>query len=77
MVKKEKTKLTDQRTYFKPFNYPWAYEAWKQKLKTLYYCRSDKIAKADKVSKPIEREIIKEINLHELTEGNECLACEG
>jgi len=28
MVKKEKTKLTDQRTYFKPFNYPWAYEAW-------------------------------------------------
>jgi len=28
MVKKEKTKLTDQRTYFKPFNYPWAYDAW-------------------------------------------------
>ena len=51
--------------------------AWKQKLKTLYYCRSDKIAKADKVSKRIEREIIKEINLHDLTEGNECLACEG
>lgn len=21
-------KLTDERTYFKPFNYPWAYEAW-------------------------------------------------
>jgi len=51
--------------------------AWKQKLKTLYYCRSDKIAKADKVSKRIEREIIKEINLHDLTEGTECLACEG
>jgi ribonucleoside-diphosphate reductase alpha chain len=51
--------------------------AWKQKLKTMYYCRSDKIAKADKVSKRIEREIIKEINLHDLTEGNECLACEG
>ena len=23
-----KTDLTEQRTYFKPFNYPWAYEAW-------------------------------------------------
>ena len=21
-------KLTDERSYFKPFNYPWAYEAW-------------------------------------------------
>ena len=28
MVRKEKTRLTDERTYFKPFNYPWAYEAW-------------------------------------------------
>lgn len=26
--KKEKHRLTDERTYFKPFNYPWAYEAW-------------------------------------------------
>jgi len=23
-----KNKLTDERDYFKPFNYPWAYEAW-------------------------------------------------
>lgn len=23
-----KTDLTQERTYFKPFNYPWAYEAW-------------------------------------------------
>ena len=51
--------------------------AWKKGLKTLYYCRSEKIGKADKVSKRIEREIIKEINLHDLAEGNECLACEG
>ena len=27
MVKK-KLKLTDERNYFKPFTYPWAYEAW-------------------------------------------------
>jgi ribonucleoside-diphosphate reductase alpha chain len=53
------------------------FQAWKQGLKTMYYCRSDKIAKADKVSKRIERDIIKEINLHDLAEGNECLACEG
>ena len=28
MNKKEKIKLTDERSFFKPFNYPWAYEAW-------------------------------------------------
>jgi ribonucleoside-diphosphate reductase alpha chain len=53
------------------------FQAWKQGLKTMYYCRSDKIAKADKVSKRIEREVIKEIDLQALAEGNECLACEG
>ena len=25
---KNQLKLTDERTFFKPFNYPWAYEAW-------------------------------------------------
>jgi len=24
----DKTKLTNERSYFKPFNYPWAYNAW-------------------------------------------------
>lgn len=27
-MSKSKTKLTEERTYFKPFNYPWAYDAW-------------------------------------------------
>lgn len=27
-MKKTKLKLTDERNFFKPFNYPWAYEAW-------------------------------------------------
>ena len=27
MVKKQ-LKLTDERSYFKPFQYPWAYDAW-------------------------------------------------
>lgn len=53
------------------------FQAWKQKLKTMYYCRSDKIAKADKVAKRIEREVIKEIDLSALAQGNDCLACEG
>jgi ribonucleoside-diphosphate reductase alpha chain len=53
------------------------FQAWKQGLKTLYYCRSEKIGKADKVSKKIEREVIQEIDLKSLAEGNECLACEG
>ena len=51
--------------------------AWKQGLKTLYYCRSEKLAKADKVSKRIERDIIQEIDLKSIADGNECLACEG
>jgi ribonucleoside-diphosphate reductase alpha chain len=51
--------------------------AWKLQLKTLYYCRSEKIGKADKVAKKIEREVIKEIDLKALAEGDECLACSG
>lgn len=52
--------------------------AWKMKLKTLYYCRSEKIGKADKVAKKIEREVIKEIDLKAIASGEtECLACEG
>jgi len=52
--------------------------AWKQGLKTLYYCRSEKLAKADKVSKKIERDIILEIDLKQLASDDDvCIACEG
>lgn len=51
--------------------------AWKSGLKTLYYCRSEKVGKADKVSRRIEREIIKEADMTALVESSECLACEG
>ena len=50
--------------------------AWKKGLKTLYYCRSEKLAKADKVSKRIERDVIKELDMTQIAQGNECLACE-
>jgi ribonucleoside-diphosphate reductase alpha chain len=53
------------------------FQAWKQGLKTLYYCRSEKLAKADKVSKKIEREIIQEIDLKQLVNEDVCIACEG
>ena len=53
------------------------YLAWKSGLKTLYYCRSEKLGKADKVSKRIERDIIQEINVSTLAEESTCLACEG
>tara|TARA_Y100001963_G_scaffold97036_1_gene133559 strand:+ start:12759 stop:14513 length:1755 start_codon:yes stop_codon:yes gene_type:complete len=42
--------------------------AWKRKLKTLYYCRSEAIKRAELLSKKIERTIIPEAD---------CLACEG
>lgn len=28
MIKKQKSNLQEERTFFKPFHYPWAYEAW-------------------------------------------------
>jgi ribonucleoside-diphosphate reductase alpha chain len=51
--------------------------AWKMGLKTLYYCRSEKIGKADKVSKKIEREVIKELDMKAMVDGDICIACEG
>ena len=54
------------------------FQAWKQGLKTMYYCRSEKLAKADKVSKRIERQVIQELDLKALASTEEvCLACEG
>ena len=51
--------------------------AWRKGLKTMYYCRSEKLAKADKVAKKIERHVIEEIDLKSIADGDECLACEG
>ena len=53
------------------------YMAWKKGLKTLYYCRSEKIGKADKVAKRVEREVIKELDMTQIAQGNDCIACEG
>lgn len=53
------------------------FAAWKQGLKTLYYCRSEKIGKADKVASKIERQVIKEIDFGAIVDGETCIACEG
>jgi ribonucleoside-diphosphate reductase alpha chain len=56
------------------------FQAWKQGLKTLYYCRSEKLMKTDKVSRKIERQVIEEIDLTALASGSGddvCLSCEG
>jgi len=53
------------------------YMAWKGGLKTMYYCRSEKIGKADKVAKKIERQVIQELDLTQLAEDDGiCIACE-
>lgn len=52
------------------------FQAWKSKLKTLYYCRSEKIKKADRVAEKIERQRIEDIDLRQLAEGDSCIACE-
>ena len=43
----------------------------------MYYCRSEKIGKADKVSRRIERQVIQELDMTAIAQGEECLACEG
>ena len=52
--------------------------AWKQGLKSLYYCRSDKLRKADRVGMQIERKRLEEnVDLTATADGDTCLACEG
>jgi ribonucleoside-diphosphate reductase alpha chain len=53
------------------------FQAWKSGLKTLYYCRSEKLGKADKITQRIERQVIKEIDMTALVTDDICLACEG
>ena len=51
--------------------------AWKKGLKSLYYCRSEKIGSADKISQQIAREKIEEMDLSNIETFDECLACQG
>lgn len=54
------------------------FQAWKQNLKSLYYVRSSKLRKADKVGQKIVRNRIEdEIDLQAIVNNESCLACEG
>jgi ribonucleoside-diphosphate reductase alpha chain len=53
------------------------YMAWKKKLKTLYYCRSDKIYHGDSMNKKIERVTMDSMKVPFLkSTEEECLACQ-
>ena len=51
--------------------------AWKLGLKSLYYCRSDNMRKADKVGKKVERERIEDMKDMLKQDEPICVACEG
>ena len=52
--------------------------AWKKGLKSLYYCRSDKLRKADKVGQvAVRRRLEDEIDMRAVADDTGCLACEG
>ena len=52
--------------------------AWKRGLKSLYYNRSDKLRKADRVGVQVERKRIEdEIDMQAVADDTGCLACEG
>lgn len=54
------------------------FQAWKQGLKSLYYVRSAKLRKADKVGQKVERKRIEdEIDMIALVNNETCIACEG
>ena len=51
--------------------------SWKKNLKSLYYCRSDKLRKADKVGNRIERKRLEDaVDLIAVADGDVCVACE-
>lgn len=52
--------------------------AWKKGVKTMYYCRTEKLANTEKVSKRIERKRIEDdIDTAAIINDEVCLACQG
>ena len=49
------------------------FSAWKKGLKSLYYCRSTSLGRADKVS---EKTTIDKLNVNKENDYDECLACQ-
>ena len=54
------------------------YSAWAKGLKSLYYARSEKIRRADSVGTKVKRVRIEdEVDLKQIAEGDDCIACQG
>lgn len=53
------------------------WSAWKKGLKTLYYCRSKAISRADTLNKAVERTKIDEVPEENSGNYEECLSCSG
>lgn len=61
-----------------PYLHACHFLAWKKGLKSLYYNRSDKLRKADRVGMQLERRRIEdEIDMKAVADDSTCLACEG
>ena len=61
-----------------PYLHACHFTAWKRGLKSLYYNRSDKLRKADRVGVVTERRRIEDdINMKAVADDTTCLACEG
>jgi ribonucleotide reductase alpha subunit len=52
------------------------YLAWKNKLKTLYYLRTEAEHRVENVSSKVERDALKDY-VDKPAEGDECLNCQG
>jgi ribonucleoside-diphosphate reductase alpha chain len=52
------------------------FNAWKKGLKSLYYCRSTSIQRADKVSHEVEKGDFSELERKEKQKYEECLSCQ-
>jgi ribonucleoside-diphosphate reductase alpha chain len=52
------------------------FSAWKKGLKSLYYCRSTSIQRADKVSHEVEKGDFSELEKKEKQKYEECLSCQ-
>lgn len=61
-----------------PYLHACHFLAWKKGLKSLYYNRSDKLRKADRVGVRLERKRLEdEIDMKAVADDSTCLACEG
>jgi ribonucleoside-diphosphate reductase alpha chain len=52
------------------------FHAWKRGVKTMYYCRSEKAANADRTNDKVVRERLDEVSMMDLINDDVCVACQ-